>query len=212
VNTYIKYLELAAFIASLIAWPVLRKSRYLKVFPVLLGLIVAGEFYGYYLRLTKGNNTWFYNFFNPCQFILYLLILYRAIDNKRLRGLMLAGCVFIAISALLGLEPSFRKMFNIYMYSLGAMLVITGVAAKIYEMVNVREDSFLRSPVFYIFFSIIFFYIGTLPILVMNNWLAKFDFFNSIRQVLVITFTILNFVLYGTYTYCFLWLRRKATY
>lgn len=211
VNDYIKYFELAAFIASLIAWPILKKSSYLKFFPLLLGLIAAGEFYGYYLVLNEHANTWFYNIFNPCQFFLYLLILYRAIKSKTLKRILLIGSLFIIISVLLRLE-SFYEKFNIYMYALGAILVIIGVAGKIYAMVDAREGSFLRSPVFYIFFAVMLFYTVTMPILVMNNWLGKFDFANATRQILVYAMSILNLILYGTYTCCFLWMRCKVTY
>lgn len=211
-DNYTKYFELAAFIASLIAWPVLRKSSYLKIFPFLLGLITAGEFYGDYLSTRGPDNRWFYNLFNPCQFFLYLLILYRAISSKIIKGILLAGSILIAISVLVWLKLQFYYEFNVFMYALGAILIIIGVARHIYEMVGASEESFLRSPVFYIFFAILLFYTVTQPILVMNNWLGRFDFSDAFKRTLIYAISVSNFILYGTYTCCFLWMRWKVTY
>lgn len=208
-NDYVKYFELAAFVTSLIAWPELRKSSYLKIFPFLLGMIVAGEFYGYYLVVIKGRDSlWFYNIFNPCQFFLYLLILYLAVRSKMFKKVLLTGGFLIIVFVLIWLE-SFYVKFNIYMYFLGTLLVIIGVSRVIYETMEAQEEVFLKLPVFYMFFSILVFYSGTLPMMIMNNWLGEFDFSESVRQIIVLIFTILNLILYGTYTFCFLWIRRK---
>lgn len=204
--------EVAAFFASLAAWPVLRNSRYLRVFPFILGMIAVVEVsQSFFKSYFSYYNTHIYNIETPIEHGLYLLILYRAISHERWKKfLMFSGIVFLAFAVMTTLYFTKPNHSNILAYSLGSVLIITGILLKFYEMLeNPQEFNFLRNPFFYMLFACLLFNVATLPFFIMMNWMYYIEAGRKIHLVFASVMTVFNCVLYLTYTITFLWMILK---
>lgn len=212
---YITYFEIAAFIASVTAWGILKKSRYLRLFPVLLFVIVTVEVYEtFFAPDTQVTNAWIYNLQVPLQYLFYLTILYYAINHTAFKKIMIASSLLLVIVTIIT-EKYFTRQgsFNSWSYSCGSALVIAGILVKFYEMLqNPTEFNFTNNPFFYMLFAFLLFNVGTLPYFVMGNWLW---FEKGQKQTVIVLQTvmsILNYILYSTYTIAFAWMKKKGSY
>jgi hypothetical protein len=208
----ITYFEIAAFIASLAAWPQLKKKKYLSLFPLLLFVVVVVEVQQAFFRKEGSNNSAIYNIQVPLQQLLYLFILYLSFESNRykraIRGEMVAYLVFTLITAAFFTE---KDRFNILAYCFGSVLIIVGILAKFYELLqNPGDYKFPRNPFFYMLFAFLLFNLGTLPYFTMSNWLHFFKAPQTIVKALINVMSVFNYILYSIYTLSFLWMIRKA--
>ncbi|WP_333819658.1 hypothetical protein [Ohtaekwangia sp.] len=213
-NRYIPYFEFAAFLSSLLAFPVIKNSKYLRLFPVLLLMIVLVEVYQLFFAAKGSVNASMYNIMIPLQYLLYLIIFYLAVNQPGYKRFLLASAVvlvaFSAVTQVLFLE---ENHFNVLAYCLGSILVIIGSIMKLYEMLqNPTDFNFLRKPFFYMLFAFLLFTTGTLPYFAMSNWLYIVTTYKNILQMLVNVMSIMNYVLYTTYTVMFLWMIQRKDY
>jgi len=209
------WFELTAFLLSLVALPVLWKSSYLRVYPVLL-LIVTGVEGFYYLFPEKtSGNARVYNIQIPLQYTCYLLILYYAADNKQLKhfiaGMLWLLAVFCILTTILFMKPG---DLNVWSYSLCSVLTLIATIGKFYEMLkNPAGLDFLQNPFFYMLFAFLLFNLITLPYFSMGKWLYYTKGFRNVSMMLYYVSYLLNYLLYIVYTICFVWiLRRKGIY
>jgi hypothetical protein len=209
---YIGYFEIAAFLASLVAWPQLQKSSYLRWFPLLLFIILAVDIPQLFLKayLPK-NNSLIYNIHAPLQQVIYSFIIYESLVKRSWKRVILIGggffIVFTAITLVYFTEPGH---FNVLSYSAGLLLIVTGILLKFYEMLqNPADFNFMREPFFYILFAFLLFNVGTLPYFVMVNWLHWQQTHPDEAMVFRNVMSVFNYVLYTTYTVSFLWMRLK---
>lgn len=211
-NQYITYFEIAAFIASLAAWGTIKKSSYLRWFPLLLLIIVSLETYETFFRAKKNIlNALAYNIQIPLQHLLYLVILYFAIEKRSFKKFPLIAAIGYTLFAVVtDVFFTVKDHFNVLAYSLGSVLIIISIILKFYEMLQHPTGlDFLKDPFFYMLFAFLLFNMGTLPLFVMGNWLYYTKGFASIVHMLIIVTSILNYILYSTYSIAFIWMIRK---
>jgi hypothetical protein len=213
-SRYITYFEIAAFLASLAAWGVIRRSSYLRLFPLLLLLIVGVEVYETFFLIHRTPNAWLYNWQVPAQHLLYLLILYYSMEKPSTKRMLLtfmsALLVFTPLSWLLFTA---RGRFNGVGYCFGSILVVIGIIMKFYEMLqNPSDYNFLRKPFFYMLFAFLLFNLGSLPYFAMGNWLYYTIGYKDAVLVLIQVMSILNYILYTTYTIAFIWILQRKAY
>lgn len=212
---YITYFEVAAFIASVLAWKVIKQSPYLRLFPLLLLVIVSVEVYEtFFAPPRQVSNAWIYNIQVPLQYLFYLTILYHAINHGLFKKMIVVASLLLVIVSVVT-EKYFTRpgTFNSWSYSFGSALVIVNILVKFYEMLqNPTEFNFIFNPFFYMLFAFLLFNVGTLPYFVMGNWLY-FERGNTAAVVMLQqVMSILNYILYSTYTITFLWIRKKGSY
>jgi peptidoglycan/LPS O-acetylase OafA/YrhL len=129
-NRFIPYFEFVAFLTSLLAFPVIRKSKYLRLFPVVLLVIVSVEVYQLFWGSKGKINAWIYNILIPLQHLLYLIILRLAVNKKRYkRFLLVSSIVLIAFCVITGFFLE-ENHFNVNAYCLGSVLIIIGILIK----------------------------------------------------------------------------------
>jgi hypothetical protein len=212
-NFYITFFEIAAFLASLAAWPMIRRSSYLRLFPFLLFVIVSVEVYEAFLR-SKNENTWVYNIQIPIQYLFYLAILYFSFEKKEYREIIiLFSVIFVLFTFFSAIKLTPPAHLNTYSYCLGSLFIIIGIILKFYEILkDPTHFDFLKNPYFYILFAYLLFNVGTLPYFSMGYWLYyKMGYVNAVK-ILNNVVSVLNYVLYGTYTLAFLWIIRMKVY
>jgi hypothetical protein len=214
-NYYITYFEIAAFLASLGAWHIIWKSKYMRLFPILLFVIVSLEIYETFFRpAAQINNATIYNFQIPLQHLIYLAILYYALDRPGPRKFILFESIsFLLFTIISGIFLTPNRHFNVLSYCFGSVSIIIGIILKFYEMLkNPIEFNFLRKPFFYMLFAFLLFNVGTLPYFAMGNWLYSVKGYKNVIIILQNVMSILNYILYSTYTIAFVWMIRKKAY
>jgi hypothetical protein len=212
----ITYTEVVAFIMSIVAFPQLWKSHYLKWFPLLLFIVVAVEVVQTFFREFLGdNNAAIYNIQIPLQHLLYMLILYQAMTRPIVKKMIAGAAVFFMVFTFMTVTfYTAPNKFNVLSYWLGATIIIVAILCKLYEMLQSPTDfNFLKTPFFYILFACLLFNMATLPYFLMSNWLY---FAQANREIIVIFVTVMsvfNIIMYSTYALVFLWMKvRKASY
>ena len=212
---YITYFEIASFIAALAAWGIIKKSKYMRLFPVLLFVVVSVESYETFFEPSGNlNNAWLYNIQVPLQYLFYIAILYYAINNKLYRKIIFASAVVLIIVTVITEKYVERQAgFNSWSYSFGSTIVIAGILIKFYEMLkNTTEFNFIYNPFFYILFAFLLFNVGTLPYFAMGNWLWFEKGDKNTVMILHNVMSILNYILYSVYTIAFIWMKMKGSY
>lgn len=214
---FIIYFELLAFAGSLLALPVLWGEPHLRVFPFLLLFTCMVEAHQEWIRFEETQyNTLIYNIHLFVETLLYLFILYLSFARREYKtAMLLFGAVFIMSMVVTSLffYPVLEQ-FNAAGLCTGAVLLVIGILLKFYDMLKSPVNyNFLRNPFFYMLFALLLFNVGSLPFFTMGNWLyyemGQHDAFVALYQVI----SILNYILYGTYTVCFLWMRKtKLSY
>jgi len=213
--TEIIWFEITAFIFSLIALPKILGSRYMRIYPILLFIIVAVEGYYKFINTRYYNNATVYNIQIPLQYICYLLILYFAAAGKGLKlFLMFAVCGVVLFTLTTTIYFTPKGYSNVLSYSFCSIVIIIGIVWKFYEMLkNPLEFNFLRNPFFYMLFAFLIFNLGTLPYFTMANWLYNNRSYRHFYDLLVSVMSVLNYLLYTTYSIAFIWIiLRKGSY
>jgi len=211
-DRYIIWFEIAAFVSSLIAWSAMRNERHLRVFPFLLFVVVVVEVYETFLPARyRSFNSRIYNIQVPLQYVLYLLVLYFAINKRFYKKMVLMGMmILVPLTVVSELYFTPPNHFNVLSYSVGSLLAIIFIVIKFYEMLqNPLDFNFMKNPFFYILFAFLLFNVGTLPYFTMGNWLFYVKGYKEAVRILVNVMSVLNYVLYTTYTISFIWIIRK---
>jgi hypothetical protein len=212
---YIGYFEIAAFLSSLIAWPQLRKSSYLKWFPLLLFVIIVVEIPQYFFRsYLPQDNSLIYNIQVPLQHVIYLFILHQAVVKLSWKkAILMGGVFFIAFTFITALFFTDPGRFNVLSYCMGLLFIIVSILMKFYEVLqNPTDFNFMRKPFFYILFAFLLFSVSTLPYFAMINWLNSNQAHKEIAEVFKKVMSIFNYILYATYTFAFLWMSLKKVH
>jgi hypothetical protein len=144
----------------------------------------------------------------PLQHLLYLYILYLALERRLARQLiLLSSGIFLVVTIVTTIFFTHGNRINTISYCTGSIFIIIGILMKFHEMLqNPTEFNFLRNPFFYMLFAFLLFNVGTLPYFTMGNWLYYSLERRDILIVLINVMSIFNCVLYGTYSMAFVWI------
>lgn len=215
-HRYIIWFEILAFLCSLVALPVIRKSRYLRIYPVLLAIILSVEGYYQFIVVKTVPNAPLYNIQVPLQYLCYILILYYSAKSRRIRNFLVAGFIVIVAGNLVTdifFTPKMNN--NVWGYSICSFVAICGIVLKLYEMStasSLAKYDFLKDPFFYLLFAFLYYNLVTLPYFVMSNWLFytnSYKKYSSMYLTLRNVMSISNYVLYTTYSTAFIWIARR---
>jgi hypothetical protein len=209
------WFELAAFALSLVALPKIWKSSYLRIYPFLLLIVVVVEGYFNFIPQKRFRNADVYNIQVPLQYLCYLAILYFAAAGRGFKIFLvgsMAAVIFFAIITNIYFTP--KGYSNVLSYSFCSIITIVGIVWKFYEILkNPLEFNFLRNPFFYMLFAFLIFNLGTLPFFSMSNWLYNTQEYRDIYFLLIKAMSVLNYILYTTYSIAFIWiLQKKVSY
>jgi hypothetical protein len=152
----------------------------------------------------------------PLQHLLYLYILYAAMEGKFAGRIVLASAIMlVAVTIVSTLFFTEGHRINSIAYCTGSVLIIGGILLKFHEMLqNPTEFNFLKNPFFYMLFAFLLFNVGTLPYFTMGNWLYySMQGGREILAVFINVMSVFNFILYATYSIAFVWmiLRKESS-
>ncbi len=192
-----------AFLASLTLFLYPSNQRYLRFFALFLFLTCIIEGAENYLALIKVDNNLFANLTTIVDFTFYLYLLreiiYRPLAKRYLLGVLL-GYPLLALLNILFVQ---RNGFHTMTYALGCFLIITFCIYYFWELFQ-RPNSvkLARQPAFWICSGLLFYYSCTFPIYGGVNLLKVLP--NLILRNLFTIFTLLNILLYLSFTIAFL--------
>jgi hypothetical protein len=187
------------------------KQEGLIFIPVLLLAVVISETVG---KLIQTNTiqfiksvSWF-NVMVPVQFIC-LFLLFHAKTEYRYWSYVIR--IFILLTFLLTMVYIFSsqgRSFNTLNYTIEAVFVSACCLHYLFECMNSRFiTSIHKNPLLYLALGTLLFYLGTLPLHSMYNYL--YSNYKSIFYPYYYTFYVLNFVMYGLISFGILWAQKK---
>lgn len=205
----IAWFELAAWLSCLFALPRLWKKPALRVLPFLLTCVVLVDVYQAFFPDSRSGNVIYYNGLAVLLWFGYSSMLVLALRARWKKGLIGLGVlIFLILSVSTWARFQAANQFNIWIYCSGAIVVVMGTLLVFYEMLHRPiYHSFLRDPFFYLLFALLLFSMGTLPYFTMSHWLYYDMDQPQLVAALASVSNVLNYVLYGTYTAMFVWIR-----
>ena len=180
------------------------EKSFWKSFRWFLLVTVLLETAGFILQNTGGNNHWIYNLYLPIEVLFKFYVFYKLCKGYFKVQYWLLG--FLAIFAILYLSESIDNGFREYSYvsnSVASVAIIILCCFYFYyflkkeEYVNIYE----HAP-FWVITALFFFYLGTTACNIFFNYLASIYVKQHI-PIRYITFTMLNFIMYGCWSYSF---------
>ena len=173
---------------------------YLRLFPYFLLVTLITEILGWLMSVEGMNNAALYNFFSVAAFIYYLYAIKQAIYSRRAKHifkLVMIGYAIVSLFNILFIQKLLS--FHTITYSVGCFIIVVGSIYYFLELFQYpRFIDLKRVPAFWMISGLLFFYMCTLPILGVLNYMFTFpDFIQSnILQLIMI----LNVLLYSLFT------------
>lgn len=181
-----------------------KKAGYWRYFKWFLLVTVLTEMAGFTLLSFSQPNHWLYNIYIPIEILFKSYLLYKLcspyfrVTRWLVPGLALFGVVY--------LYESFNSSFSAYSFmsnSLASMGIIIICCLYFYYFLKKEEyvNIYTHAP-FWIITGLFFFYFGSTACNLFFNYLASIYVKQHI-PVRYITFSVLNFILYGCWSYSF---------
>ncbi len=201
---YQYYFIALSMIVGFIALIQKRIPHRLWLFPYFLVLTLVVEILGWQLSEKGKHNADLYNFFSLSAFTYYMYLIMEVVYSKKAKRIILyVMSIYVVISLINILFIQKIHSFHTMTYSLGCFLIVVIAIYYFYELLQVpRSINLKREPSFWIVAGLLFFYICTLPILGVLNYL--FSFPGVIGRSLEDIIAILNALLYSLFTIGFL--------
>jgi hypothetical protein len=192
-----------AFLASLTIFFYPSNQRYLRVFAFFLFISCIFEIAANYLAIIHVDNNLFASLTTTFDFTFYLYVLREIVYHPRAKRYLLVLLLSYPTVALLNILFVQRNGFHTMTYALGSFLIITFCIYYFWELFQrLNSVQLSRQPAFWVCSGLLFYYTCTFPIYGGTN-LVKVLPALIIRNLLVI-FTLLNILLYLSFTIAFL--------
>jgi hypothetical protein len=201
---YQYYFIALSMIAGFITMMQKRLPEGLRLFPFFLMFTLVVEILGWRLSEIPKNNADLYNFFSVSAFTYYMYLLMEVVYSRKAKKIILyimSIFAVIALSNILFIQKI--NSFHTMTYSIGCLLIVVISMYYFYEMLQVpRFIDLKKEPAFWIAAGLLFFYICTLPVLGVLNYLFSIPgvIARSLEQII----SILNVLLYSLFTIGFL--------
>jgi hypothetical protein len=201
--TYDVFVLLATFLVAALTVKA-NSPKYLRYFPVYLGLISIVEIIGSTARKTHTSNTLMYNLSSTAEICFLLFVIGELLRSKKNKGLARVFLLVFASVALLnicfGQGP---HAFHTYSYVLGCLLLVILGILYFAQLFNQPEPvNLVKLPAFWIVAGIIFFFTCSMSFHGIANYLSTLP--RSIRFQLTNLLSFANTLLYILFVIAFL--------
>ncbi len=159
------------------------KGSALYLFYLLIGSFLA-DVASYFLSRNAVNTYWIANGYLLFQFIFLAVIYYAEFNNSKLiKGIIFLFVVFFFCN-LLAVQGLF--VFNTYSNSIAGLILIAISLYYFYFLLHhLPQEDIYKIPLFWISFSVLFYYGGTLILFLTNNFFVS-KFVQSLRLVWIL--------------------------
>ena len=207
-----------AFFLSIVATPILLKSRFLILYPVMLFILVLGIPF-HKMIFSRNVRIIVYivdQLVFPCG---HLLIIYLSATGKKLKVFIRFTAPMAAVFFLIGFCIFKSTHINYWNTSLFAVLMIIAILWKFDEMLqtHIQYDIF-RDLFFYMLFALLLVSLITIPLSFMSNWVFYATPNSDIRLIIQEASNVLLCLLFIIYSIAFicmikhncLWLQARS--
>lgn len=186
------YLEILAFLTSVVLWPKLRSTR-LRWFTPFLFLIVIVELIGrYYSREIHKSNAWLYNLSVPIEYLFYAFMFYQYFISKSFKKLALVFLSLFPVFAVINfLFIQDAARFNTNFLKVGSLFMFLFAILYFYDFLKIdKVVSPLKQPFFWIASGVLLFNAGEFVYNVFfefyfKNWEVGLKLFRDINNNLI---------------------------
>lgn len=201
---YQYYFIALSMIAGFVTLVQKKLTEGLTLFPFFLLLTLVVEIVGWQLSEKALNNADLYNFFSVAAFTYYMYLLMEVVYSRKAKKAILTVMAIYAVISLCNILFIQKiNSFHTMTYSLGCLLIVVISMYYFYEILQApRSIDLKKEPAFWIAAGLLFFYICTLPVLGVLNYL--FSIPGAIARSLEQIIAILNVLLYSLFTIAFI--------
>lgn len=207
------FFEMLSLVIAIFCYTALKQTKMVYFIPFLL-LTVIVEFVGY-LAVTygiKNRNYWIYNIFNLIEFLFYAYLFASNFQLKFLRLLAYASMpVLILFSSLNYIYIQGSENFHTYTLLLGSFFMVFFCCCFFYEWVLPEQitQNLIRQPFFWICVGLLLFYLGSVIINALFEYLRSSDMIQEGKRIYVFINRSLNIILYTSFSISFLICRKN---
>jgi hypothetical protein len=179
-------------------------EQYILWFIPFLGYTFLIELVAFYQLVSiNGKNHWWYNFFSVTEFLFLTIVFYRAIEDVKLKRVIVATGIFLFIFSLLNiiLIQGWNN-FHTISYRLGSLIVVIWCFFYFRQLLNFEKHRHpLKVPMFWISTGFLFYYIGFFFYINIFDFVAYskqrefadlFRFIGATLNILLYTFIVIG--------------------
>lgn len=198
--------QIVLFVAVPVGLLTIKKNDplHLKLFPFFLLLTLSVELVGQQFRLKGQNNVWLYNFYSVVEFVFYTYFFRTVIPGKKIKkalNYVLYILPLICLSNIFFIQGI--MVFHTYTYSLASLTMVTLGVIYFFKLFNdTREYSLLRDPSFWMGIAIVFFFISSISVIGVLNYVSTLP--RNVSMLLQAIFLWLNAFYYLLFIIAFL--------
>ncbi len=201
------FFEALSLVVALLYYPALKKTKMVYFIPFLL-LTVIVEFIGF-LSIeydVKNQNYWLYNVFTAVEFLFYAFLF---AENFKLPILKKAAYWFMPILVSFSLlNNRFLQSpnhFHTYTLLFGSFFMVFFCCCYFYEWVLPEQITLnlLKQPFFWICVGLLLFYLGSVIINALYEYLRSSDMDKEGRRIYSLINRSLNVILYSSFIISF---------
>lgn len=187
-------------IAVLTGFITFRKSHplYLKLLPCFLLFIFLVEYFEQNQQQPGANNIFLYNLVSTAEFVFYAYYFTQVILGEKVKNKIYYSMYGILIICLINIFLiQGINNFHTYSYALGCTLMVTLSIFYFYQLFKSSAHiDLLREPSFWITTGIIFFYVSSLSIFGMLNYISILPKIvrNSLQKIVLLINAFLYFL------------------
>lgn len=207
------FFEMLSLVIAIFCYKALKQTKMVYFIPFLL-LTVVVEFIGYLAIVyeIRGKNYWLYNVFNLIEFLFYAYLFASNFQLKFLRVLAYASMpVLILFSSLNYIYIQGSENFHTYTLLLGSFFMVFFCCCFFYEWVLPEQitQNLVRQPFFWICVGLLLFYLGSVIINALFEYLRSSDMIQEGKRIYVFINRSLNIILYTSFSISFLICRKN---
>lgn len=200
------YFEIFCLLVAIYCYIQKRNKLLLYFIPFLL-LTVTVELIGPVLFANGYKNYWMYNLFTTFEFLFYSFLFYIHSKKQGIKKLILLFIPIFSLVVLLNLLfiQGFNKTFHTYTFLLGSFFIVIFCCLFFYESVlpDKIDQQLSNQPFFWIASGLLIFYLGSVIINALFEFLRSNDLGDEGRRIYRIINTTLNIFLYSSFCIAF---------
>jgi len=193
--------QVAAFTAAILFWQNYKNTTQ-KYFLYFLGYVLITECLGFTIPKIYGvKSQSIYNVFTIISVLFYLFWFYKIVKFKKIVIIFIPLFLLSIIYAIF-FENFFKNLWVAPLIT-GTIVVLISSVLYYYDLLE-RVDivNYQKLQPFWIVTGLLIFYVGFLPLLLFQPYLASSNYY-------IISILILNAIMYGFFTISFLCLKNK---
>lgn len=209
-------IQLFCLFIAILSFRRIKKTVYIYFIPFLI-ITVCVELIGYWYTLQGTRNYWMYNAFTTFEFLFYAFLFYSNFKKVLFKKISLyfIPAYILAVSFNLAFIQSGTKYFHTYTFLLGSFFIVVFCCFYLYESILPEHinQKLSRQPFFWICIGLLIFYLGSVIINALFEYLRSNDLQREGIKIYGIINRSLNVILYGSFSIAFFLCRNnRKTY